>query len=104
MACIRKRRGQWVADYRDGGGVRRWRTFGTKRDAEDFLAKTIPETRQRKRALVPVTVTVGTYADRWVRLIANSVKPRTLASYVGTLRLHVLLRSGLGGCSILTEA
>ena len=50
MACIRKRRGQWVADYRDGGGVRRWRTFGTKRNAEDFLAKTIPEVRQGTRA------------------------------------------------------
>ena len=60
MACIRKRRGHWVTDYRDGGGVRRWRTFGTKRDAEDFLAKTIPEVRQRKRALVPVTITVLT--------------------------------------------
>ncbi|MEO7859883.1 MAG: site-specific integrase, partial [Nitrospirales bacterium] len=90
MACIRKRRGHWVTDYRDGGGVRRWRTFGTKRDAEDFLAKTIPEVRQRKRALVPVTITVSAYAERWQRLIASTVKPRTLGSYAGTLRLHLL--------------
>ena len=90
MACIRKRRGQWVADFRDGGGVRRWRTFGTKRDAEDFLAKTIPEVRQGKRALVSVTITVTAYAERWLRLIASTVKPRTLASYAGTLRLHLL--------------
>ena len=90
MACIRKRRGQWVADFRDGGGVRRWRTFGTKRDAEDFLAKTIPEVRQCKRTVVPVTITVAAYADRWVRLIASTVKPRTLASYASTLRLHLL--------------
>ena len=90
MACIRKRRGQWVVDYRDGGGARRWRTFATKRDAEDFLAKTIPETRQGKRALVSVTITVAAYADRWLRLIASTVKPRTLVSYAGTLRLHLL--------------
>ncbi len=90
MACIRKRRGQWVADYRDGGGVRRWRTFGTKRAAEDFLAQTIPEVRQGKRALVPVTITVVAYAERWLRLIASTVKPRTLASYASTLRLHLL--------------
>jgi integrase len=90
MACIRKRRGQWVADYRDGGGIRRWRTFGTKRDAEDFLAKTIPEVRQRKRAVVPVTITVAAYAERWIGLIASTVKPRTLASYASTLRLHLL--------------
>lgn len=90
MACIRKRRGQWVADYRDGGGVRRWRTFGTKRAAEDFLAKTIPEVRQGKRALVPATITVAAYADRWLNLIASTVKPRTLVSYARTLRLHLL--------------
>ena len=90
MACIRKRRGQWVMDYRDGGGIRRWRTFATKRDAEDFLAKTIPEVRHGKRALVSVTITVVAYADRWLRLIASTVKPRTLVSYAGTLRLHLL--------------
>src|SRR6267143_3823846 len=90
MACIRKRRGQWVVDYRDGGGIRRWRTVGTKKAAEDFLAKTIPEVRQGKRALVPVTITVAAYADRWLRLIASTVKPRTLVSYASTLRLHLL--------------
>jgi integrase len=90
MACIRKRRGQWVVDFRDGGGVRRWRTFGTKREAEDFLARTIPEVRQRRRALVPVTITLQAYADRWIRLMASTVKPRTLASYAGMLRLHLL--------------
>ena len=90
MACIRKRRGHWVTDYRDGGGVRRWRTFGTKRDAEDFLAKTIPEVRQCKRAVVPTTITVAAYAERWLGLIASTVKPRTLASYTGMVRLHLL--------------
>ena len=37
MACIRKRRGSWVADWRDGAGVRHWKAFDTKREAEDFL-------------------------------------------------------------------
>src|SRR6476620_12402807 len=90
MACIRKRRGQWVVDFRDGGAVRRWRTFGTKREAEDFLARTIPEGRRRKRAAVPVTITLEHYAERWLRLIASTVKPRTLMSYAGMLRLHLL--------------
>lgn len=31
MACIRKRRGKWVVDYRDGAGVRRWVTCETRR-------------------------------------------------------------------------
>jgi integrase len=90
MACIRKRRGQWVVDFRDGGGVRRWRTFGIKREAEDFLAKTIPEVRQRRRAVVPVTISLEHYADRWLHLISSTVKPRTLLSYAGMVRLHLL--------------
>ena len=90
MACITKRRGKWVVDYRDGGGVRRWRTFGTKREAEDHLAEIIPGSRQRRRAVVPVTITLEHYADRWLYMIENTIKPRTLASYSGTLRLHLL--------------
>jgi integrase len=90
MACIRKRRGQWVVDFRDGGGIRRWRTFRTKHEAEDYLAKTIPDVRQRRYAVVPVTSTFAQYADRWVHLIRYTVKPRTLTSYAGMLRLHVL--------------
>ena len=33
MACVRKRRGKWVVDYRDGAGIRRWVTCETRRDA-----------------------------------------------------------------------
>ena len=34
MACIRKRRGKYVVDYRDNLGVRRWITHDTRKDAE----------------------------------------------------------------------
>ena len=54
------------------------------------MAKTIPEVHQRKREVVPVTVTVAVYADHWLCLIASTVKPRTLVSYASTLRLHLL--------------
>ena len=33
MACVRKRRGKYVVDWRDGTGRRRWTTFYRKRDA-----------------------------------------------------------------------
>lgn len=35
MACIRKRRGKCVVDYRDGAGIRRWKTYETKREPAD---------------------------------------------------------------------
>lgn len=38
MACIRKRRGKWIADYRDPRGRRRWITRDTRKEAEAALA------------------------------------------------------------------
>ncbi len=90
MACIRKRRGRWVVDYRDSSGARRWKTLETKWQAEDFLARVIPETRQRTRPAVNPTINLEDYSRRWLDLIAPSVKHRTLTSYHQTLRLHLL--------------
>ncbi|MBI4527182.1 MAG: hypothetical protein HY695_25590 [Deltaproteobacteria bacterium] len=39
MACIRKRRGKYVVDYRDNLGKRRWITHDTRKDAEKELGK-----------------------------------------------------------------
>ena len=39
MACIRKRRGKYVVDYRDNLGVRHWITRDTRKDAEKELGK-----------------------------------------------------------------
>ncbi len=42
MACIKKRRGKWVIDYRDVTGRRRWETVQrTRKDAEERLAKIV---------------------------------------------------------------
>ena len=38
MACVRRRRGKWVADYRDPSGKRHWETFETRKEAEAALA------------------------------------------------------------------
>ena len=51
MACVRKRRGKWIADYRDAAGVRRWATCRTKGEAEDLVADKRRESRQ---PVVPV--------------------------------------------------
>jgi len=90
MACIRKRRGTWVVDYRDANSVRRWETFATKQAAEDRLAEILPETRQKVRPTVEPNITLTDYAGRWLSRIAATVKPRTLDSYAKTLRLHLL--------------
>jgi integrase len=89
MACIRKRRGKWVADYRDGAGIRHWKTCTTKREAEDFLSKAIPETRQWTRLAVDPNITLGEYADRWLNQIKPTIKPRTHTRYEELWRVHL---------------
>jgi sugar (pentulose or hexulose) kinase len=68
MACIRQRRGQWVLDYRDATGRRRWATFTTKREAEDALAAALPASRQRLLPVVDPNTTVKNYSERWLVL------------------------------------
>jgi len=51
MACVRRRRGRWVADFRDSRGRRHWETYPTKKKAEDALAD------------VQVGIKGGTYCD-----------------------------------------
>jgi len=90
MACIRKRRGKWVVDYRDAAGVRRWLTCETRRAAEIVLAERLDESRQPREPVVDPDIRLEEYSHRWLNLIRMSVKPRTLDSYQQTLRLHLL--------------
>lgn len=90
MACIRKRRGKYVVDYRDGAGVRRWVTCDTKREADDVLSEKVRTSRQATRPAVDPKLTLEAYSQRWLDLISSTVKPTTLRSYRDTLRLHIL--------------
>jgi len=90
MACVRRRRGRWVVDYRDTSGQRRWVTCSTKREAEKVLAEKLREAGQPTKAVVEMNITVADYAVRWLSLLENNVKPRTLRSYEENLRIHLL--------------
>lgn len=100
MACIRKRRGKWVADFRDGAGIRHWKTCETKREAEDYLAKAIPESRQWSQCAVDHGVTLEQYAERWFGLIRPTIKRRTYTRYEQLWRVH--LKPALGEVQVST--
>src|SRR5258706_227199 len=89
MACIRQRRGQWVLDYRDATGRRRWETFTTKREAEDALAAALPASRQRLLPVMDPNATLKDYSVRWLQLCGN-LKPRSLTGYREKLDNHIL--------------
>jgi integrase len=91
MACIRKRRGKWVADWRDGTGRRNWKTFSTRREAEDFLDKERPAIRQWQHTSIESNITVDAYyMNRWLGLIQPTIKRRTFISYKQILTTHIL--------------
>jgi integrase len=90
MACIRRRRDKWVVDYRDGAANRRWVTCETKREADAVLAEKLQESRQPTRPAVDPRITIASYSERWLTLLAASVKARTLESYNSTLRRYLL--------------
>ena len=90
MACIRKRRGKYVVDYRDGAGIRRWVTCESRREAETVLLDKAREARQQTRPVADPNITMSAYAERWLREIAVTIKPKTQKSYGSALRLHIL--------------
>ena len=101
MACIRKLRGKYVVDYRDGAGIRRWVTCATRCEAEAVMDK-VRGARQPTRPVVDPNITVNAYAERWLATIEATVKPRTRESYGKTLRLHIL--PAVGHMRMLPEA
>jgi hypothetical protein len=79
LACIRKRRGKWVVDYRDGAGIRRWITCETRRQAEAVLSDRLREGQRPLQPSVDPDITVAEYAGHWLSRL--TVKPRMVDSY-----------------------
>jgi integrase len=80
----------WQVDYRDSEGHRRHRQFATKDEADNFLV----QERQRERQAHPFVssdqaITLGQYADRWIKAIKGTVAERTRASYAQIFDLYV---------------
>jgi len=98
MASVVKRRGQWAVAWRDGLRTQHVKFFGTGNEAREaadaYLAKTIPEARQKRRPVVHPKITVAAYAQHWLDevealVLAGERKPRTLEHYDDMLRLHI---------------
>src|SRR5438094_1077579 len=90
MACIRKRRGQYVVDYRDAFGKRRGVTCRTRQAAEDVFSDRVPESRSRRRARVDPDITLAAYSTEWLTFVAATTKPTTRDNYAKRLQTHIL--------------
>jgi integrase len=88
MACIKKRRGKWVVDYRDTQGQRKWETKPNKKAAQERLAEILQS--QGLTPLIADDRTVKAYGDWWLENIAKgSIKESTYQEYDAVLKNHV---------------
>ena len=90
MACVRKRRGRWVVDYRDNRGQRHWETCGTRKEADQLLARRLDElgrgayTAPRENRRFDDVAAAFTAAH-----IKTRVRATTARDYETNLRLHL---------------
>ena len=68
MACIRKRRGKWIGDYRDPSGRRRWITRDTRKEAEAALASVSVAVAKDEYVAPDTARTLQTVYDHWWRV------------------------------------
>jgi integrase len=102
MACVRKRRGKWVVDYRDPAGKRRWETYETRKDAEAALADSAVAIRKGRYVSPNDKHTVAQAYESWRGLCVEgtdnkSGKPlraTTQALYSSIWRKHLEPRWG----------
>src|SRR5262245_23066107 len=95
MACIRKRRGVWILDYRDATGTRRTPSFRTRAEAEDHADRVAAFAhRGRRTPAVHSQTTVAAYATRWLGKIEGNVKARSREGYAKVVTLYIVPRLG----------
>lgn len=89
MACVKQRRGKWVADWRDDDGRRYWKSFDTQEEANIHLGKVTERLRRgtfRRPAEVPTFTQVA--AD-WLADKEPRVRIATYAQYQVHVEVHL---------------
>lgn len=102
MACIRKRRGKWVCDYRGPDGKRHWETYGTRKEAENALARSTVAIKNGKYVDPNDKRTVADAHQSWHTLYVEGtdnkggkpLRATTAAFYSIVWRLHLQPRWG----------
>jgi integrase len=103
MACVVKRRGKWVVDFRDQNGRRRWETFETRKQADAALAKRIGEVKGGVYKAPADLPTFQTVAERWL----DGKRDRAASTHrilSGLVRLHYVPAFGPRRIDTITAA
>lgn len=80
----------WVADYVDGQGVRRLKTFERKKDADAFISTAKVEVREGTHVADNASITVKAAGDLWIKSAESAGLERsTVSQYRQHLDLHI---------------
>jgi integrase len=91
MACVKRRRGRWVVDFRDDDGKRRWESYRTRDEADTALEKRLGELRQGTYRPPAETPTFRTVAEAWLEgRRAMGLRTSTIVGWETHLQVHLL--------------
>jgi integrase len=80
----------WVADYVDGQGVRRLKTFERKKDADAFISTAKVEVREGTHVADNASISVKAAGDLWIKSAESAGLERsTVSQYRQHLDLHI---------------
>jgi integrase len=93
--CVdRTHKKKYIVDRRDAGGVRRWKTFDRRGDAERYLHQIAPQSRRRKGSNLSPNILMTEFAEKWLQKVEATLKPSTSLRYKQALDHHILPRFG----------
>ena len=90
MACVRRWRGAWCVDFRDGSGKRIIQRAESKQEAQERLAEIMRGLKVGSYDPTLAKTPLEEYAPKWLQIKQAEVKPSTLTSYEYALRVHIL--------------
>ncbi len=90
MACVRKRRGKWVVDFRDNKGKRRWETHETRKAADDALSKRVGQLRKGSYKAPSEIPKFETVARAWLAERKQESRHSSYAIWESHVVRHIL--------------
>ncbi|MDQ3581677.1 MAG: site-specific integrase [Pseudomonadota bacterium] len=91
MACIRKRRGKWVLDYRDQQGRRHWETVeGNRKAADRVLAERVREISRGTYQAPHELIDFDALAQAFLQHAKGTTRETTFKDYAGNLNRHLM--------------
>ena len=95
MACIRKRRGRWVVDFRDQEGARRWESHRTRDEAKAALERRLKQVRQGTYCAPSELPVLKEIAEKWLASRGrDGLQPSSRYLLENHVYVHILPRLG----------